>query len=133
MKNMSYHPSEFNYNFWGDYVNQPATSAIEVETLKNSVNVMRSKHSTFYSRKDCIIITAEVPGIDKQDISITFSNIYLNIKVENHGVYADKNFQDQWCVFEKHINVDKIWARLEKGILTIMLPFADKYREISIS
>ncbi|MBN1406766.1 MAG: Hsp20/alpha crystallin family protein [Calditrichaceae bacterium] len=83
------------------------------------------------------LITAEVPGIKKDDIKITFENNYLTIsgekKVEKDR--KDKNFHHMERSFGKFsrtlgipagVMLDKIEAEYDQGILNIKIPKAEE-------
>ena len=76
---------------------------------------------------DEYIVTVEVPGISKKDITIDYENEYLTISVEKKEDNSNKNYIRREITESSYsrsfyladINEDKIKAKLEDGILTI--------------
>ena len=96
--------------------------------------------------KDNIYINAEVPGMKKEDVKVTYENDLLSIsgernreeKKENNGEYR---LERQYGSFARsfrlpeEVQADKIQAGYKDGILQITLPKAEekKPREIEIN
>ncbi|MCB0282152.1 MAG: Hsp20/alpha crystallin family protein [Calditrichae bacterium] len=91
------------------------------------------------------IVTAEVPGMKKEDIKITFENNYLNVSGEKKAKKDHKsdNFHQverRYGKFSRSVGIpsgvmlDKISAEYEQGILHIHIPKAEeaKPRQIEI-
>lgn len=78
------------------------------------------------------IITAQVPGVSKDEISIEFADDILTLKVEGKSETEDndqnfthreiRKFSDKRQIRFENIDKDNITAHLEDGILTITLP-----------
>lgn len=83
---------------------------------------------------DNIVFKFLAPGIKKEDVDITFDRKKLIIKsVENSG---DKDFKinlNESISLYKSVDVDKSYASLEKGILTVTMPINKKERKRKIS
>jgi HSP20 family protein len=82
---------------------------------------------------DEFVISAEVPGMKKDDIKITFENNHLTISGEkkSNEEIKEENFHQLECRYGKFsrtivvpagVKSDKIEADYEQGILTIHLP-----------
>ena len=90
-----------------------------------------------YDSKESIIMTAEMPGMAKEDVNIAFSDGRITLSGERSS--SDKN-KDLSCLrserdlgkFEKSIRIpikiepDKISAALINGVMTITLPKAEE-------
>ena len=82
---------------------------------------------------DKYIVHAEVPGLDKEDVSIELSKNILEIKAEKKQEVEEKkegylrkergytSFYRQIALPEQ-VKTEKIEANLDKGILTITIP-----------
>lgn len=79
------------------------------------------------------LVTAEVPGMQKKDIKITFENNYLNISGEKKEIRENKdhNFYQKERTYGKFsrsiaipagVMLDKIDAEYEQGVLTVKIP-----------
>ncbi len=89
-----------------------------------------------YEDKDKLVVTAELPGMTKEKVSITFSDGVLTISgkqeqpesVKNMNAVRKERIDGE---FEKSLNIpvkvdqDKISASFSNGILTITLPKAE--------
>jgi HSP20 family protein len=95
-------------------------------------------------RKDRFVVTAEMPGVDKDGLELTLENNVLTIvgrrKDQNPAgtvLFRESTQRDFRRVFElaPSIDGDKIQARIEQGILTLELPKAEKVkpRKIAVS
>jgi HSP20 family protein len=91
------------------------------------------------------IIKAELPGMEKEDVEISVSGNLLNLKGEKRKEKEEKSehhhqierysgvFQRSFR-FPGSIQIDKVKATFDKGILTITLPKAEeaKTKQIKI-
>ena len=94
-------------------------------------------------RKDDIIVTADMPGVDENSIDITLEKNILTIygKVEaeipeNHRLYiSEYGIGDYHRVFTltNEIDRDKIQATVKNGILKLILPKAEAVKTKKIS
>lgn len=80
-----------------------------------------------------IVITADLPGVDQKDVSITLENDVLTIRGEKRSQRDEKKERYQlaersYGVFERAMSVprgidaEKIKASYEKGVLKVTLP-----------
>lgn len=96
-------------------------------------------------KKDAFVVTAELPGMKKEDIHITFKDGTLSIEGERKRESEVKGVDyhrverryGKFCrTFQIPVSVkeDKIQAAYKDGILTIQLPKAEeaKPKEISV-
>lgn len=97
--------------------------------------------------RDIVIIEAELAGIDKKDIKVTYENSklkisgekkYKNDKKQNYSHRAEikhGNFKRVIHLNEEYIQVDSISADYNNGILTINIDKTEekKPKEIEIS
>ncbi len=84
-------------------------------------------------------VTASMPGIDPEELDISFSENTLTIQGETQAQEVDENAK--WHVRERHIgrymrsitlpaavNADSIGAAYEDGVLTLTLPKAEEVK-----
>lgn len=96
--------------------------------------------------KDKIIVTAELPGLDAKDVSVSLMGDLLTIKGEKKKETEEKDehthiIERYYGAFERsfrlpeNVQADKIEANFEKGILKVTLPKTEesKKKEISIN
>ena len=83
------------------------------------------------------VLEADLPGINKEDISLRYENNYLTISAkrnEMQEVKNEKNYvrrerrfgQFQRSVYIDNIEEDKIDAKFNQGVLTVTLQKSDK-------
>jgi len=114
--------------------------ADDVESMGNLVPLVNIEEND-----DTFIISAELPGLDKKDVKITFKDgsLCLSGKKEKVKEESGKNFhrnEREYGTFSRSFSIpnkiktDKIEANFDKGVLTILLPKAEdvKPQEIKI-
>ena len=85
--------------------------------------------------KDAVVVKAEIPGVDQNDIAVTLQDQVLTIKGEKHREKEDKDekyhrVERTWGAFTRSLRMpvavagDKVTATFKDGTLTIMLPKA---------
>jgi HSP20 family protein len=88
---------------------------------------------------DDFVITAELPGLTKDDVKISYQDGILNIHGEKKHEKEEKKknyyrVERSYGAFERsfrlpsRIVVDKIDAKFKDGVLTLMLPKAEEAR-----
>ncbi|HEY4601692.1 MAG TPA: Hsp20/alpha crystallin family protein [Cerasibacillus sp.] len=87
--------------------------------------------------EDAYYVEAELPGFDKNDITIQVDDNYLTIHAKREEEEETKDKQDKIIRQERHygefirrfyvdnIDEDKIKAKLKRGVLKIKLPKLD--------
>jgi HSP20 family protein len=96
--------------------------------------------------EDELVLAAELPGVEKEDVKVSFENGLLTIRGERKGRGLPEN--SQWLRNEvatgeftrvielpRSVDAGKVSAELSNGILRISLPKSDavRPREIRIS
>ena len=90
------------------------------------------------------VVKASLPGVDPEDIEITYSENLLTIKGE---VKSDREIKEEQyhlrerrygafsrsITLPKHIQADKIQANCDNGVLTLRLPKAEEAKPKRIS
>lgn len=92
-----------------------------------------------------LTLVAELPGLDKKDVSITIENQVLTISGERS---FEKETKDETChriersygtfsrsfTLPTNLKTDKVEAKFDKGVLTIQVPKAEetKPRKVTI-
>jgi HSP20 family protein len=80
----------------------------------------------------CYVLTAEIPGIPKEDVDINISGNLLTVRAESQqesgAESSGPGFRRQYRSFQQSfalpttVDADKIEANYENGVLEIMLP-----------
>jgi HSP20 family protein len=119
-------PVIFNNKNWTNFANFP-------EEFKKILN----SKCDFDEFEDKYVIEAELPGVKKNEVDISFKNDVITIswssKKENKkGKLKSKSERSEGS-FIRSFNVlgadnSKIDAKLENGILTIVLPKKENYK-----
>lgn len=99
-----------------------------------------------YDKKDEVVVKAEIPGISKENISISVNEDVLTIKgelkkeeeiKEEDYYYCERRFGSFSRVLSlpSKIKTDKIKATFENGVLEIHMPKAEgaKQKEVKIA
>jgi len=99
-----------------------------------------------FEEADGIRIQLELPGLKPEDVTLTLENSTLTIRGEKKQVAEEKTtkghrYERSYGAFERSFSLpstvdpDKVNARFEHGVLTIMIPKAEKAkpREIQVS
>ena len=76
---------------------------------------------------DKIVVSAELPGKDKEDVDIRYRSENRTLKIEVKGGTSPPPIH-----IPRGIDPDKIEAKLEKGILTIEAPIKNTDKRITI-
>lgn len=127
----------------------------EMERLRREVDGMltnygRSRETAdyplvnAYENSDAIVVTAELPGIDGKDVSITFTDGMLLISGKREHPDRIKKMkalrQERTCgKFEKSLRIpvkvdtEGIAASFDNGVLTVTLPKAPEARPKTIT
>ena len=101
----------------------------EVQNLFTSVFNGNGLRTNIEDLENEYLVTVEVPGVSKKDISIDYEDNYLTISVEKKEEVNDKKYlrkeitesSYQRSFYLENINEDKIKAKLEDGILNIRI------------
>lgn len=119
--------SEF-YNLFDDVFNDTFLTTSSIANGSFNVDIKDAE--------DSFIIEAELPGIPKEDISVDYRNNQLTIQVnkdeveednQDKYIYKERRSQSLQRVFKmKDVDKDAMKAKLENGILTIVIPKKDE-------
>lgn len=83
-------------------------------------------------------VTVDIPGVDKDNIDLSYDQDVLSIKAKRDSTLDQKDEQDNVIASERSygeyvrnyrlpdVSADKISAKAEDGVLTIDLPKAEK-------
>jgi HSP20 family protein len=86
-------------------------------------------------RKDAYLVAVELPGVELEDLEITFEDGLLTIQGERHAAHdpaAEKihRAERRYGVFRRsitlpsHVEADKIEASAQDGVLQVLVPKA---------
>ena len=98
----------------------------------------------FYEDGESFVVRAEIPGVKPEHLEINATGDTLTIKGERHAETHDEKIsfhrrERDHGVFNRSfrlpepINADKVLAKLEHGILEVMLPKAEEARPRKIN
>ena len=97
-----------------------------------------------YTEKDAFKVKADLPGVKEDDIEITINDGVLTIKGERVEETSEKeencvrservfgSFMRQFSL-PKQVDVDKVKATFNNGVLEIHLPYSETSKEKKIS
>ena len=112
-----------------DWINQPRRIFSGMSTFKTDIQ----DKGTHYE------VISELPGINKENISITYKNNYLTISTNvEEQVNSNKRYihreryiqSNSRTFFLDNVDENNISAKFENGILMITLPKIEKKEEI---
>ncbi len=120
---------DFRRNF-GDFYLHPQRRALFDRT---SNEMIRMPAMDLRDKGEYFLLTAEIPGINKDDMEITLTDERIEIKAELTLENKDENdcyiCQERrsssfhrMFEFPEHINAENAEAKLENGILEVILP-----------
>lgn len=92
---------------------------------------------------DAVKIVAELPGVSREDVKISVENNVLTIRGEKKQVAEEKTervhrYERSYGLFERTFSLpstmdaEKIQADFENGVLTVVIPRAEKARPRTI-
>ncbi|MGE9289383.1 MAG: Hsp20/alpha crystallin family protein [Puniceicoccales bacterium] len=88
-----------------------------------------------YSTDDSYEVRAELPGVQKSDVSVEIENAVLEIKAKRQFASEDRKSEislERRITVGDDVNTDKVKARLEDGILSIHLPKREAHKPKAI-
>jgi HSP20 family protein len=101
-----------------------------------------SPDCNIFETGDGYVLEAEMPGVNKEGLEVTFEDNELTIvghRADETGIgdpiFRERRFTDYRRVFELDPAIDsgKISARIEQGVLTLTLPKSEKVRPRKIA
>ena len=108
------------FDFMDDFFNTPVRSNF-VRHFKVDVEELKDKY----------IVDVEVPGLNKEDINITYENEYLTIRISKEETQSDEkkeyvlkersSFTSERSFYLKDVDPNNVKAALDNGVLTITL------------
>ena len=92
-----------------------------------------------FESPDSVKIVAEIPGVDAKDVKLSIENNVLTIRGEKKQVAEEKTerlhrYERSYGMFERTfalpntVDPDRIEAKVESGVLTVVLPKAERAR-----
>lgn len=114
----------------------PVKALMERDTAPPAIDIVE--------RPEAVLIRAEMPGVDKEDIDLSLQDNVLTIsgKIEENKeekkedfYYSERRYKSYSRTVELPCNVDsaKIKAALKNGILTVTLPKAEEVKAKKIT
>ena len=117
--------SPFNlFNFFNELDKDLFSDSMQVNSCRTDIR----------DKGDRYVMESELPGFEKEDISIDIKDSYLVISAERKNSSEEKNDDDKYIRRERSyssykrsfdisdVNTDEINAEYKNGILTIELP-----------
>ena len=118
-----------------------STNNLTKDLLESLVSDQHDFKVTVYQAHDSYTVEAELPGYQKDDITINFEHKTLTIlakrvsNIQQDSTYLinerNSNEQSRQFIF-KNIDTNKINASMNNGILTVKLPIKQTKTQISI-
>lgn len=112
------------YNLMDDFFNDSFLGVKEAEKGGFKLDIK--------DQGNAFMVEADLPGIKKEELSLSYENDYLTISVsrneekkeekENYIHRERRTSSMQRSVFMKGIDAEKIEASLEEGVLKMVLP-----------
>lgn len=104
----------------------------EAETAEEGWAAIRLPRTNVQETDDAFVFTMEMPGLDKQDVSVNIEGDTLIVKGEKSEKHEEKGLirrEYRAARFERSFNVNGISregvkAKMENGILSVTLPKA---------
>ncbi|MCD6162388.1 MAG: Hsp20/alpha crystallin family protein [candidate division Zixibacteria bacterium] len=89
--------------------------------------------------KDKLLLTAEIPGVEKKDVKINLQNNVLSIEGEkkqeheekDDDYYRSERFYGKFCrsfTLSSDVDSDNIQADFDNGVLTVTMPKSEKVK-----
>jgi HSP20 family protein len=80
-----------------------------------------------YEDKDNTYVRAELPGVNREDISVEMVDGYLNINASRKSLAAEGRGEETFSLnrsvsIPEDVHADKVGAAYENGVLTVTLP-----------
>lgn len=105
------------------------------ETAENSSTSTFNPGVDVYEDKENIYIELEVPGIAKEELKLSLNENVLTVKGEKKSAEKNEDKKYFWCErnygefsrsfrLPKEIAADKIEAKYDNGVLTVVVPKA---------
>jgi HSP20 family protein len=109
---------------------QEAQQGTDIETTRQRPIFL--PHTDIYEREDAIVVVAEMPGVNRDDVDVNLENNELTVsghaegpQVEGHELsYAEYETGDYQRRFRisAPIDAEKIDASMKDGVLRVILP-----------
>ncbi len=125
---------ELFHNFFGRANTQQLVSSKNKQTLdENTENIFFFPDIDVIENSDQLVLTAELPGLSKDNVEINFNDGTLTIKGEKQ-VERDEKEQDEHIIerrfgkfvrsytLPRAIDADAIKAEMKNGVLTVTVP-----------
>lgn len=122
-------------NLWNQFFNRVPFPGYVAQEWLPTVDVSETK--------DKLLVKAELPGVDKKDVTVSISGDLLTIKGEKKKEEEEKDehlyCMERYCgsfqrVLQLPANVksDKVKATFDKGVLNVTLPKVEEARQKEI-
>lgn len=123
----------FDFDLW------PALYRVERNKMSNAFDIDLEENDDSY------VVSADIPGLDRENISVNYDNGYLTIKgvresssknkEGNRYYFSERSFGSfTRSVRITNVNSEEIKAKYEDGVLTVNLPKRNQssYKRITI-
>ena len=116
-----------------NFLDEPSLFSAMDSILDYSVDSYRYR-TTLEKKDNGYMITAQVPGMSKEDISIKLEDSVLKITGEKQVNESMTTSINKDFTISSSINTSKIEAKVENGILTVFIPQKEnKSKKITIN
>jgi HSP20 family protein len=94
----------------------------------------KSKTANIEKNEKEFLLTTALPGFSKEEVQVSVENDTLKIIAKsNKKQYWNKQEYNQSYILENNIDTNNIVAKLENGLLTILLPIKEQAKLKTIS
>lgn len=92
--------------------------------MRNTENNLIQKQSFVENNEQEYKIEVALPGVGKDDLKIDIKKDVLTITVDEscESVFVSKTFKKRYGLPKEGVSLDKISAKMEDGILTLVIP-----------
>jgi len=95
--------------------------------LIDSSNLLQNKNYHYKETEKEILIEMAIPGVNKKDIKLIFSEGYLNVNYDSKDDYSKwTNSFNESIKIISDVDQNKIHAKFENGVLYINIPKKNK-------
>lgn len=123
----------------GDYFDQMFNNFFDDDFFAPYNTVQNSFNVDLKETDDAYIVEADLPGVKKEDINIEYNDNYLSMSAKRDDYVEDKsdNYvrrerrygEFKRCFYIDNVNVEKIDATFDNGVLKLVLPKEVKGKE----
>jgi HSP20 family protein len=120
--------NNYPFNFFND-LDDDFKQLFRQTDLRSSIDNSFSPAFEIAELEEATFISTDLPGVNKEDISIEFKDGFLSISGERKSELKENNYTEKkYGKFQrtfklpKNLDTEKIEAKFENGVLTLAIP-----------